>query len=593
MKQAKKHTHITRSVVMPFMNDIPPRNFTEEFQNLQSFSGPTSENLYDVIIKYNGDILKVADELEISIEILSQNYAIAKMPRSKIPLLLEYSEVEYIEPPKILTLSLNEDINRSCITNVQSPNVFGLSGEGVLIAILDSGINYTHPDFINEDGTSRILYMWDQTTQGNAPEGFSEGSEYTNAQINDALQNDSPYQIVPETDNIGHGTAVAGIAAGNGRASNGQNIGVAPKASLIVVKLGENGFSSFALTTQLMRAIKYVTDKAKILNMPMAINISYGTNDGPHNGQSIFETFINDMAEIWKTSVIVAAGNEGGAGHHYEGTISSGEMQDIKFFYSGKYSSFYLTLWKNFADDLTAELILPNGKSTGEVVSYNLGGNYKIEDVSIAINYGQPKFYTTFQEIFFQVDNNSPIPITGIFTVRVRAGEIVDGHYDMYLPTVEEVGYETAFTFPNENVTITIPATAQNVISVGGYDSLRDSVANFSGRGNTINIVFSKPDIVAPAVNVLSTSTGGGYSTFSGTSIAAPFVTGSAALMMQWGIIQNNDPFLYGQRIKAYLKSGARRISGISFPNNRWGYGALCLLNTMSELKIFNGYNFT
>lgn len=578
---------------MPFISSIPPRNFTDEFQNSQNFSEPNSEKQYDVIIKYNGNILKVADELGISIEILNQNYGIAKMPRFKIPLLLQYSEIEFIEPPKILTLSAREDINRSCITNVQSSNVFGLSGEGVLIAILDSGINYTHPDFINEDGTSRILYMWDQTVPGNPPEGFTEGSEYTNFQINDALQNDSPYQIVPEFDSIGHGTAVTGIAAGNGRSSNGQNIGVAPKSSLIIVKLGENGYPSFALTTQLMRAIKYVIDKAKLLNMPLAINISYGTNDGPHNGQSIFETYIDDMAELWKTSIIVAAGNEGGAGHHYEGMISSGNTQNIKFFYSGKYPSFYITMWKNFADDLTVELILPNGESTGEVVVYDLSGTYKIEDVSISINYGQPKFYTTFQEIFFQIDNNSPLPLTGIFTIKIRAGEIIDGIYNIYLPTVEEVSYETAFTFPNENSTITIPATAQNVISVGGYDSLRDSVANFSGRGDTINIVYSKPDIVAPAVNILSASNSGGYSTFSGTSMAAPFVTGSAALMMEWGIIQNNDPFLYGERIKAYLKSGARRISGISFPDNRWGYGALCLLNTMSQLKTFNGYNFT
>lgn len=578
---------------MPFMNHIPPRNFTESFQNSQGFPELGTEKSYDVIIKYNGDILKVADQLDITIEILSQNYAIAKASQYKISFLLEYSEVEYIEPPKILTLSINEDINNSCIKNVQYSNTFGLLGEGVLVAILDSGINYTHPDFINEDGTSRILYMWDQTIPGNPPEGFSEGSEYTNAQINDALQNDDPYQIVPETDNIGHGTAVAGIAAGNGRASGGQNVGVAPKASLIVVKLGENGFPSFALTTQLMRAIKYVLDKAKFLNMPIAINISYGTNDGPHNGQSIFETYIDDMAKIWKTSIIVAAGNEGGAGHHYEGMISSGEMQDVEFFYSGKYSSFYLTLWKNFTDNLTVELILPNGKSTGEVVYYNLGGTYKIEDVSIQITYGQPRFYTAFQEIFFQITNNSPLPLMGIFTLRIRAGEIVDGRYDIYLPTIEEVGYETSFTFANENTTLTIPATAQNVISVGGYNSLINNIATFSGRGNTINIVFSKPDIVAPAVNVLSTSISGGYSTFSGTSMAAPFVTGSAALMMQWGIVQNNDPFLYGERIKAYLKAGARRISSISFPNNRWGYGTLCLLNTMSELKIFNGYNFT
>ncbi len=576
---------------MPFVNRIPPRNVVNQFIGTELEAGRVGDSgNWEVIIKYNGDITAVAQELQIDVEILGPNYAIATLALEKIPQLIRYTEIEHVEPPKTLTLSLKAEISSSCINNVRSPDEFNLSGEGVIIAVLDSGIDYTHPDFINEDGTSRILYMWDQTAMGPPPAGFKNGSEYTNEQINEALNSENPYELVPETDNLGHGTAVAGIAAGNGRSSGGENMGVAPKASLIIVKLGETGYPSFALTTELMRALKYVTDKALMLGMPLAINISYGTNDGPHNGQSLFETYIDSIAEKWKTSIVVASGNEGSSGHHYQGNILSGETQEVKFFYAGKYPSFYIALWKNFVDSMSVELVLPSGQTTGEILYYDLTRTYRIGNTSILINYGQPRFYNAFQEIFFQINTLDGDPITGIFTIIIKANEIVDGKYNIYLPTVEEVTNETAFTNPCENVTLTIPSTAQNVITVGGYDSLRDIVANFSGKGNTLNVVYPKPDLVAPAVGVLTTSIGGGYSVFSGTSIAAPFVTGAAALMMQWGISQGNDPFLYGERIKSYLKSGARRIPGIDYPNNRWGYGALCLFDTLEKLKTFNGY---
>lgn len=576
---------------MPVVNRIPPGNIINQFQGTELEAGRVpSSNSWEVIVKYNGDIFKIADELQIEIEILGSGYAIATLSLDKIPMLIKYSEIEHVEPPKTLTISIKQELSHSCITNVNSFEDGNISGEGTIIAILDSGIDYTHPDFINEDGTSRILYLWDQTIPGNPPEGFTSGTEYTNEQINEALKNPNPYQIVSEIDSVGHGTAVAGIAAGNGRASNGENKGVAPKASLIVVKLGEKGYPSFALTTELMRALKYSIDKALYLKMPICVNISYGTNDGPHNGQSLFETYINSMAERWKTSIVVASGNEGGAAHHYSGKISSAETQEVKFFYAGKYPSFYVTLWKNFVDNFTVELILPNGQSTGEIINYDLTRTYRIGDTSILINYGQPRFYNAFQEIFFQINSLSGTPLNGLFTISIKASKITDGNYNVYLPTTEEVSTETAFTNPCDDVTLTIPSTAQNVITVGGYDSLRNVMANFSGRGNTLNIIFSKPDLVAPAVNVLSTSVGGGYSSFTGTSIAAPFVTGATSLMMQWGIVQGNDPFLYGERVKAYLKSGARRSPSITYPNNRWGYGSLCLIDTLGQLRAFNGY---
>ncbi len=544
----------------------------------------------EVIVKFNGDIFAVGEALSADVEVLSDNFAILTINPEMIPLLREYTEIEGVELPKTLTFNVQESINKSCIRVVQNDGKYNLLGEGVLIAILDSGIDYTHPDFINEDGTSRILYLWDQTIQGNPPSGFLSGSEYTNQQINLAIASNDPYNIVPEIDSFNHGTAVAGVCAGNGRASGGENLGVAPKSSLIVVKLGERGYESFARTTELMRGIKYVSDKAFELRMPVAINISYGTNDGPHNGESLFESYINSIAEKWKTSIVVAAGNEGAAGHHYSGLISSNQTQDVQFFYSGRNNSFYFNVWKNFVDTFSVELILPNGRSTGEITYYDRLREYRIGNVNIVVNYDQPKFYNTFQEIFFEVKPVSDLLPVGIYTLRIVSQNIIYGVYDVYLPTVEEVGNDTAFTFPAVDSTLTIPSTAQNVITVSGYDSVRDIPSEFSGRGYTLNIVYTKPDLAAPAVNILTTSVGGGYSSFSGTSMAPPFVTGSAALLMQWGIVQGNDPFLYGERIKAYLKRGSRRLKNVNYPNNRWGYGALCLYDTLEELWDFNGY---
>lgn len=573
---------------MSFVNRMPDKQTLTGLEYTEFGTGYDSdENTWEIIVKYNGDILKISRELGIETEILTSNYAIMTLEPEKIPLLLDFTEIEFIETPRTLSLNIKEELGKSCISSLRESRNYDLTGEGVIIGIIDSGIDYTHPDFIEDDGTSRILFIWDQTANGKAPKGFTHGAEYTNEDINKALGSSNPLEIVPETDTVGHGTAVSGIAAGNGRSSNGQNVGVAPKASLIVVKLGEKGFPSFARTTEFMRALKYIIDKSRELAMPVAINISYGTNDGPHNGQSLFETFINDISEQWKTSIIVASGNEGSAGHHYSGEIKSGQMQDVSFFYSGKYPSFFIALWKNFVDDFTVELILPNGQSTGEILYYDLTKNYKFPGVSVLVNYGQPQFYNAFQEIFFQINSTSAENPKGIFTIRIRAGQIVDGKYNIYLPTTEEVTEITAFTNPSLDNTLTLPSTAQNVITVGAYDSSRDIIADFSGRGYTLNFVYVKPDLVAPGVRILTTKTNGGYSLFSGTSMAAPFVTGSAALLMQWGIIQLNDPFLYGERIKAYLKSGAKRTSGISYPNNIWGYGKLCLFDTLTELRNF------
>ena len=557
---------------------------TEELLNLAQESNDKDKR--EVIVKYSGDLEKIEKELGIKIEILDENYAIITLSPNQICLLHNYTEIQYIEIPKIVSYILRQELNSVCIPTLQNSN-YNLTGKGTIIALIDSGIDYTHPDFRNSDGTSRIIYIWDQEGTGIPPEEFENGVEYNNEELNRALSTDQPYNIIPRMDIVGHGTTVIGVAAGNGRASNGREIGIAPEASIIVVKLGQTGQESFARTTEIMRAIKYVINKAKKLNMPIAINISFGTNNGAHSGNSLFETYIDDMSQKWKTAIIVASGNEGSAGHHFEGVVGTNQTIDIDFRVLANLKSLYITFWKNFVDTFELELIAPNGKSSGSISATTNFYNINISGTTVYIYNRQPVHYNEEQEIFFIFNMEDPYSAEGLWRIRVRGVDVVDGRFNAWLPTTEEVSINTSFLIPSVNTTLTLPSTARRVITVGGYNSTINSFAEFSGRGYTRNDVYVKPDLVAPAIGVLTTRMGGGYDSYSGTSIAAPFVTGACALMMEWGIVNGNDSLLYGQRIKAFLKKGARREQDRVYPNPLWGYGTLCIKDTIDYLVYY------
>ena len=553
----------------------------------ESGTGIQQTGLVEIIVKYHGDIAYVGLQVGADIEILNEDYAIATLDIQKLPALYNFSEVEYIEVPKNLTFFLHTSLHAACITPVQSETGYGLKGKGVIVGVIDSGIDYTHLDFRNEDGTSRILFIWDQSIQGAPPTGFKNGTEYNNSQLNAALNSLQPFTVVPSIDSNGHGTAVTGVAAGNGRSSKGFQTGVAPEASIIAVKLGHIGIENFARSTEVMRAIKYISDKAEMLNMPVSINISYGTNNGSHDGNSLFEEFIDSMSVQWKTAIIVATGNEGSAGHHFNAQIKQMESADVEITISGNPPNVYMTLWKNFADTFTFELIAPGGRSSPVILPTQNLTNVSIDGTQVTIFNRQPTHYSEGQEVYFMFQGiDGPIP-QGIWHLVVNGTQVVDGRFDIWLPTVEDVANDTTFLRPNLDVTLTLPSTAKNVISVGGYNATVETSVDFSGRGYTRANIYVKPDLVAPAVGITTTKAGGGYDSFSGTSIAAPFVTGSAALMMEWGIVQENDRFLYGQRIKAFLQKGAKRKFLIIYPNPIWGYGSLCLSSSMDYLKEY------
>lgn len=543
------------------------------------------EQTWDLIVQYTGDITRIAGE-NVQVVPLLTEYAIVTLPERLIGELSNIPEVEFIEKPKRLFFSLNQGKAMSCINILQdrnSPLGVSLYGSGVLVACVDSGVDYAHPDFINEDGTTRIISIWDQTIPGNPPEGYLIGTEYTREQINEALSqstSEERYAIVPSRDISGHGTGVLGIAAGNGRASGGTNTGVAPQSDILVVKLGVAREEGFPRTTELMQGIDYVIRKGISLRQPVALNLSFGNNYGSHDGRSLLARYIDGVANLGKTTICVGTGNEGSTGIHTSGMLESRSSMDVQLAVGGYETGINIQIYKQFEDEIEIALVNPAGQIVGPISEILGSQRFTVGTTKLLIYYGEPSPSSVSQEIFVDFIPNDTYIESGIWMIRLVTRNIINGQFDMWLPGGGITNQDTRFYQPRAETTLTIPSTAERVISVGAYNSRYQSFAEFSGRGYTRLLNQVKPDLVAPGVDIQTAAVGGGYGVFTGTSYATPFVTGSAALMMEWGIINGNDPYLYGEKVKAYFRKGARKAAGETYPNNRLGFGTLCLRNS-------------
>ena len=329
-------------------------------------------NTWELIVKYSGDISHLEDlEREIIIEKLSNEYAIVRIPEDLIPEFVTNPEIEFVEKPKNLYFSLVQGIRQSCVLPVRR-NPYFLEGRDVITAIIDSGSDYFHPDFRNEDGSTRILALWDQTLQPREgekpPYEFRRGVEFDREDIDRALAAGSEaegFQIVPSRDTSGHGTHVAGIAAGNGRASAGRYTGVAPESELLVVKLGYAGENAFPRTTELMTALDYVVQKAIEYRKPIAINISIGNTYGGHSGTSLLETYIDDISNYGRTVICIGSGNEGAARGHAQGILREGFSEEIQLAVAPYETALSVQVWKNYSDDFDFSVISHSVKRGG------------------------------------------------------------------------------------------------------------------------------------------------------------------------------------------------------------------------------------
>lgn len=566
---------------------IVPTAQLEGIEDYLAVKNGINPNLWEVVVKYNGDIERVARSEGGYAQLINNQFAALVLPKERIRNLLNYTEIEYIEIPKNM-LYAQTSMSASCITTVQNNPPYQLKGKGVLLAIIDSGINYFHPDFRNEDGTTRIEYLWDQSIPGDPPQGFLSGTQYTRAQINEALR--APSQaagltIVPSRDTVGHGTHVAGIAGGNGRGSNGRIIGAAPEADFLIVKLGQADYGGFVRNVEIMLAIRYVLEKAQELLKPVVINISIGMTNGSHDGNALIEQYMDDAATVWKNNIVVGMGNEGNARNHTSGRVENNKRKSFQFQISDDMKWYNLSLWHNNIDEMAIEISDPSGRST-PIIYYAMGATvYTLGETQVYTSFAGPSPLSGDIEFALFLVSDTAIT-SGPWTVIVYGEEIVDGRFDVWGPTTEEGGRNNYFLSPVTETTLTTPSTARLITSVGAYNHSTGQIAPFSGRGFGRNNEIIKPDLVAPGVEISAAShTNSGYRTMSGTSMATPHVTGGIALMMQWGIVERNNPFLYGENLKTYLLRGATREETIDYPSPIWGYGKMCINRSLDLLR--------
>lgn len=553
-----------------------PAQMREKSDNLDTGYAP-SENTWELIVKYNGNLDRLTGGIRV--EPLIAGYAIVTIPENLIGAFSRMEEIEFIEKPKKLYPQVTAGLGASCFYPLLQP-VSGkaLSGQGVYMAILDSGIDYTDPMFRYADGATKIAWLWDQGKRADAekgekpPQGFFTGVEYSRKMLNANLQKNSERLT---TDVTGHGTNVAKIAVQG-----------APESELIVVKL-DTARGTYPSTVSLLRAFTYVAKKAQAENMPVAINLSYGNTYGAHDGSSLLERFIDNITEVGRNVICIGAGNEGASAGHFAGKLSENEIQRISFAMGTYERSFSLQLWKWYADRMDISIMSPAGEQY-LIRNQNAGGEAQqavMEQTKLLIFSGRPQPYRKREEVYIDFIPVETYLNTGIWTIEITPRRIANGELRLYMPSAVVRSENTRFLLPSPAQTLTIPSTAQKVITVGAYNAYVRSYAAFSGRGDADSdrAENSKPDLAAPGVNI-RIGEGEGGAVVSGTSYATPFVTAAAALLMEYGIVQGNDPFLYGEKVKAYLHAGARQLPGYDiWPNDQVGWGALCVSESLPE----------
>lgn len=555
------------------------------------FIVPSEENIWEIVMQYSGNIETILSQYNFTSYDLHGGFAQIFINKLEIPNLSNQPQVIFLSLPTRCEY-IDIGLGSVCASNISNPmGNFNVTGAGVLLGVVDSGIDYSHPDFRNEDGTTRIQFLWDQTLEGSPPIGFSSGVEFTSSQINEALsQNTKEEQlaIVPSQDEIGHGTALTGIAAGNGRGSQGNvNRGMAPECELIIVKIGRVS-SEHPRDIDVMQGIHYVLEKAQQLRRPITILLGIGNSLTAHDGNAPLELYIDRQYNTWLSSIVVGTGNEGNRASHTDGGFVEGESQEIQLLIEGEIANYGCCIWKKFSDEINLIINAPNGERTDELSLLTPNRAYVFDQTAVLINFSEPITSTGSQEIFILFQGQGGATINpGIWTLVLTGTYVIEGSFNIWGSIVTDRSNLTRFLNSQPERTLTTPSTARKLTSVAAYNSLTQQVAPFSGRGFAIDDV-TKPDIAAPGINITVPASGGEtlYTTLSGTSVASAFVAGAYVLMMSYGIFQLGNLNFYGDILKIYLLRAARRPSlQAPYPNSIWGYGLLCVEQALVDMK--------
>lgn len=521
----------------------------------------------------------------------------------------------YYSVPKLYGLMDTTSFDASGITATLNQPLLNVRGQGVLIGFLDTGIDYLREDFKASGGRTRIAAVWDQTIQSvNYEEDTGEaagteqydreqvqgmvqyGTVYTREDINAALaaerEGQNPYDIVPSRDENGHGTFLAGVAAASETADY---IGAAPEAEILMVKLkpAKKYLRDFYLLpeqveayseTDMMMGVRFLQQYAIREKKPLVICVGLGTASGSRTGALPFADLLNTLARQVNTVVVTCTGNEANNRTHTSGlAVSDTEPSEIEITVGADERGFVMEIWAESLDILSVAITSPSGERISRIPArIDTGGvyNFLLERSQVAVNYRVVESASGYEVIFMRFIN----PAQGIWKIHVYSLTNIVGRYNAWLPLKQFLSGDTYFLNSNPSTTLTEPGAAERVISVGAYNHITDASYVASGRGYTATGLI-KPDFVAPGVDVYGVRAGGGYTTRTGTSVAAAHAAGAAALLLTWGVTDGNLPYMGTNEVKSVLIRGAKRENNTMYPNNIYGYGKMDVIEAFHKLR--------
>lgn len=562
-----------------------------------------SQDYADYIVEYGGIIENVYNIYQTDcVQALNERYAVFHLPVGSMTQAV--NKLPYNSIPKLFGLMDSSSMDSSGITRLHNQPYLNLKGQDVIVGIIDTGIDYTHPVFINSDGSTKIVSIWDQSIEsesgaqrtdqtkdnglldrdGQAAAMVNYGTIYTREAINEALKAEDPLAIVPSTDTDGHGTFMAGIAAGREDPAN-DFTGAAPRAELAIVKLkpAKTYLRQFYLIREdvpayqendIMAAVTWLITLARRENKPVSICVGLGTNSGNHDGDAYISRFMDMVGTLSGVSIACAAGNESNRGCHFLGRLTQGDAyEEVELRVGEGERGFSLELWGVAPDIFSVGFVSPGGEVINRIsprMAEVQRFTFFLEPTEILINHRIVESVSGGQVILMRFVD----PVPGIWRIRVYGSNLLRGQFHMWLPIHGFVSEDTFFLAPQPDTTVTAPADAWVTLSVGAYNHLNDSIYLYSGRGFTPSGTVV-PDFCAPGVNIFGPGLRGRFTTRSGTSVAAAHACGAAALMLQWGIYGSGDYFMSTMQIRQYFIRGARRKDDIIYPSRIWGYGTL------------------
>ena len=553
-----------------------------------------SQDYADLIINYRNNPLILEQIPNAVVHIMNEAYAVLYIPVSQVSG-RNMGTYGFSTAPNILGLASEVALEASGVDELRNIPNFNLRGAGVLVGVIDTGINYTLPVFKNEDGTSKIISIWDQTIQSeNYPREYNFGTEFRTEQINQALQAENPFDIVPSTDENGHGTMMAAVAAGTEIEEDNFN-GVAPDAELVIVKLmqaKEYLVNFFAIPqgiigyqeNSVMWGAQYCIRIARELKRPIAICFGIGTSQGAHDGNSPLSSLLSLLADFPKTGIVTAIGNEGNRGRHYHGIIdpSIGNVT-VELNVGENEGEFAIELWGDAPGIYSIDILSPSGEYIPQIAA-SLRVNREIafifEETVIYIEYQTVETETGDEQIFLRFRNVSAG--TWKFTVYGQ-GDLATG-FHIWLPMGDFLSENTYFIQPDVYTTIIDPGTAAIPITVTAYNPVNGTLFVNASRGYTRSNTI-KPELAAPGVNYRAPNVSGEYVNYTGTGVASAHTVGIIALALEWGVVKGNQPNMDTVEIKNYFIRGATRSNNLTYPNRDWGYGMLNIYNTFSVLR--------